>query len=220
MSSDSRRPPQVVHLDDLEAIPGPGSLTWHPVRATLDIRAFGTNAYTAENAGDDVVEPHTESSDDGYAHEELYFVAQGHAAFEIDGEAIDAPAGTYVFIPDPASHRHAVAEEPDTTVLSFGGPPTFEPSAWEWSFRAVPLFDTDAERARSILDDGFEAHPDSASLHFHLARLEEREGDREAALEALGRALEIEPGLAAEVEKENDFALLRSDPAYEQFASD
>jgi mannose-6-phosphate isomerase-like protein (cupin superfamily) len=217
--SDSRRPPEVAHLDDLEAIPGPGSLTWHPVRATLGIRAFGTNAYSAENPGDDVVEPHTETTADGYSHEELYFVARGHATFEIDGEQIDAPAGTYVFIPDPESHRHAVAEEPDTTVLSFGGPPTFEPSSWEWSFRAVPLFDTDPPRARSILDDGFEAHPESASLFFHLARLEEREGDREAALEALGRALALEPALAGEVETENDFADLRSDPAYRELIS-
>ena len=29
------RPPRVVHLDEIEAIPGPGTLTWHPVRAHL-----------------------------------------------------------------------------------------------------------------------------------------------------------------------------------------
>ena len=76
-----------------------------------------------------MVEPHTESLELG--HEELYFVARGRARVTIDGEQFDAPAGTYVFIPDPASHRHAVAEEEGTTVLSFGGPPTFKPSEWE-----------------------------------------------------------------------------------------
>ena len=131
---------------------GPGSLTWRPVRATLGIRAFGTNAYTAGKAGDDVVEPHTE--DDGLAHEELYFVARGHARFTIDGETIDAPEGTYVFIPDPKSHRHAVAEEEGTTVLSFGGPPTFTPSAWEWHFRANAVREEDPDRAREILAAG------------------------------------------------------------------
>src|SRR5204862_1528569 len=55
-----RRPPRVVHLDNIEALPGPGTLTWRPVRATLDLHAFGTNASTAEEAGVDVVEPHTE----------------------------------------------------------------------------------------------------------------------------------------------------------------
>jgi quercetin dioxygenase-like cupin family protein len=98
------------------------------VRATLDIRAFGCNAYVAGAKGEDVVEPHTEEGDD---QQELYFVARGHAEFTIDGERFDAPAGTYVFIPDPASHRHAVAAEAGTTVLSFGGPPTFKPSEWE-----------------------------------------------------------------------------------------
>ena len=75
-----------------------------------------------------MVEPHTE---EGADHQELYFVARGRAEFTVDGERFDAPAGTYVFIPDPGSHRHAVAAEAGTTVLSFGGPPTFEPSEWE-----------------------------------------------------------------------------------------
>ena len=121
-------PAKVVHLDDVERIPGPGTLTWLPVRATLDIRAFGCNAYVAGREGEDVVEPHTEEGGD---HQELYFVARGLARFTVDGEQFDARAGTYVFIPDPKSHRHAVAAEAGTTVLSFGGPPTFEPSEWE-----------------------------------------------------------------------------------------
>jgi len=121
-------PAKVVHLDDIEHLPGPDTLTWLPVRATLGIRAFGCNAYVAGAEGEDVVEPHTE---EGADHEELYFVARGLAEFTVDGERFDAPAGTYVFIPDPESHRHAVAAEAGTTILSFGGPPTFEPSEWE-----------------------------------------------------------------------------------------
>ena len=116
-------------------MPGPGTLTWRPVRLTLGIEAFGTNAYTAEEAGVDVVEPHTESPELG--HQELYFVARGRAKFILDGEEHDCPAGTYVFVPDTATHRHAVAEEPGTTVLSFGGPPTFQPSEWEERFFAA-----------------------------------------------------------------------------------
>ena len=156
------RPPRVVHLDDIEAIPGPGTLTWHPVRAHLGLRAFGTNASTASNVGDDVVEPHDENPD--LAHEELYFVARGHATFTLDGETFDAPAGTYVFVPDPATHRHAVARDPETTVLSFGGPPTFEPSAWEWMFRAVALAESDPAAAREVVEDGLDKHPESPGL--------------------------------------------------------
>jgi hypothetical protein len=181
----------VARLEDLESIPGPGSLTWHPVRAHFDLRAFGCNAYTASAAGEDVVEPHDEAGDPG--HEELYFVHAGRARFSLDGEDIEAGPGTYVFVRDPTVHRHAVALEAGTTVLSFGAPPTFEPSGWEWSFRAESLVESDPARARAILEDGSRARPDSASIQIALARLEAREGHRDAAVAAARRALELVP---------------------------
>jgi quercetin dioxygenase-like cupin family protein len=205
--------PKIVHLDQLEAIAGPGSLTWHPVRLTLGVRAFGCNAYTAGEAGQDVVEPHTE--DPNLAHQELYFVAAGRATFTIDGSSHDAPAGTYVFIPDPASHRRAVAAEAGTTVLSFGGPPTFEPSAWEWAFRAGPLIRTDPARAREILAEGLEAHPDSPTLHYNLACLEAVEGRRDGALGALRMAIGARPDVANWARDDDDLASLRGDPEFE-----
>ena len=129
--------------------PWPGTLTWHPVRAHFDLRAFGCNAYTAAAAGEDVVEPHDEAGDPG--HEELYFVHAGRARFVLDGEEIEAGPGTYVCVREPSVHRHAVALEPGTTVLSFGGPPVFEPSGWEWAFRAEPLMASDP--AAALRDD-------------------------------------------------------------------
>jgi quercetin dioxygenase-like cupin family protein len=206
-------PPKIIHLDQIESVPGPGSLTWRPVRLTLGVRAFGCNAYTAGAAGADVVEPHTE--DPKLAHQELYFVARGRATFTIDGEAHDAPAGTYVFIPDPASHRHAVAEEAGTTVLSFGGPPTFEPSAWEWAFRAAPLMRSEPERAREILAEGLEVHPESGSLHYNVACLEAVNGNGEAALATLRRALELRHEVAEWARDDEDFAGLRDDPEFQ-----
>jgi hypothetical protein len=203
---------RVIHLNDIEQIPGPGTLTWLPVRYTLGIRAFGCNAYVAGEAGADVVEPHTE--DPALAHEELYFVARGRAEFRIDGQAYDAPAGTYVFIPDPASHRHAVAAEPGTTVLSFGGPPTFEPSAWEWGFRAAPLIRSDPATAREILADGMRRHPESPSLHYNLACLEALTGDRERALGSLRRAVELRPDLREWAREDSDFESLRDDQEF------
>jgi mannose-6-phosphate isomerase-like protein (cupin superfamily) len=192
------RPPRSVHLDELDAIPGPGTLTWHPVRAHLDIRAFGCNAYSAQPAppakrvvGDDVIEPHVESAE--YNHEELYFVARGRATFRLDDEEIDAPAGTYVFVPDTATHRHAVAAEPGTTVLSFGGPPTFTPTAWEWYYRANPLIESDPQRAREILEDGLTVNADSPGLRIHLARLEVAAGNEERARELVREALARQP---------------------------
>ena len=48
-------------------------------------------------------------------------MARGTARFTLDSDTFTAPAGTYVFVREPEVHRHAVAEEAGTTVLSFGG---------------------------------------------------------------------------------------------------
>lgn len=66
-------PPRIVRLDQLEATPGPGSLTWHPVRLMLSVRALGCDAYTTGEASHDVVKPHPE--DPRLDHEERYLVA-------------------------------------------------------------------------------------------------------------------------------------------------
>jgi hypothetical protein len=208
------QPPRTVHLDDLESIPGPGSLTWHPVRATLGIRAFGCNAYTAQKVGDDVVEPHTE--DPRLAHEELYFVAAGEARFTIDDQSFDAPAGTYVFVPDPDSHRHAVAAKAPTTVLTFGGPPTFEPSAWEWAFRAAPLIHEDPKRAREIIEDGLDRHGDSPTLRYNLACVEAQAGNHDAAIAQLRRAMQQRPEVAEWAREDEDLAPLRENPEFRE----
>ena len=209
-------PPRVIALDDIEHLPGPDTLTWLPVRATLGLRAFGTNAYVAGKPGDDVVEPHTESPAD---HEELYFVARGHARFTIDGAEHDAPAGTYVFIPDPESHRHAVALEGGTTVLSFGGPPTFTPSGWEWAFRATAQR-ADPDRARATIAEGLAVHPDSGGLYYELACLEATVGQADAALRALRRAVELRPDCATSARTDDDFASLRDRPEFDALLGD
>jgi hypothetical protein len=208
------RPARAIHIDDIKGLPGPDTLTWHPVRMTLGIRAFGTNAYTAGEPGLDVVEPHTEN--DELAHEELYFVARGRATFTIDGEEIDAPAGTYVFVPEPASHRHAVAAEAGTTVLSFGGPPTFEPSAWEWSFQAAATRKDDPAAARAILEEGLAKHPESAGVRYELACLEATEGNRDAALQRLREAFERDPSAPEYARDDEDFASLHDDPEFRE----
>src|SRR3954451_9056260 len=126
---------QVARIDDLEALPvDQEGLVWRPVRRRFGIQAFGANAYTAAKAGDRVVEEHAESTN---GHEELYFVAEGSARFTLEGEEVDAPAGTFVAVP-PAVRRGAVANEAGTTIVVFGGKPgePFTVSGWEASFAA------------------------------------------------------------------------------------
>lgn len=212
-------PVSVVSLDDIQSVPVGGhgfSLRWLPVRHALGIRAFGTNAYVAADAGEDVVEPHQEGTDPARDHEELYFVARGSARFTVDATDYEAPTGTYVFIPDPRSHRHAVALEAGTTVLSFGGPPTFEPSSWEWNFRAAPLMADPATRgeAREIMQDALSRFPDAGNVRYNAACLEALDGNAEAALEHLTRAIAARPEYAEWAREDGDLASLREDPRF------
>ena len=122
----------------LDDIPSPietpnGAPEWRPIRHHFDVRAFGVNANVARSAGDPVVEDHTEVQEGCMRHEELYLVTCGHARFSVEGETIDAPAGTLVFVRDPEARRGAVALEAGTTVLAIGGEPgaAYRVSPWE-----------------------------------------------------------------------------------------
>lgn len=120
-----------AHVSEIEPLldSDPGEAEWKAVRHYFGITSFGTNAYVAREEGEQVVGMHTEVDTD---HEELFFVASGLATFTVDGEEVDAPAGTFVFVRDPAAERGAVAREAGTTVLAFGASPgAFTVSAWE-----------------------------------------------------------------------------------------
>lgn len=202
-----------VQLDEIEPIPVvDGTLLWRPVRRTLDVGAFGINAYVAPDAGYDVVEEHTESS---LGHEEVYFVLAGRATFDLDGETLDAPSGTVVFIRDPNVRRHARAEEPGTAVLAIGGPrdAPFEPSAWEDSFIAERHRTTgDYEAYLSELSAALERRPEHPAALYHVACAEMLTGRDDDAMEHLRRALALRPDLAEHARTDDDFARLRERP--------
>jgi hypothetical protein len=187
---------RALHLDDVEAVPWAGDMTWRPLRGQLGIRAFGAAAFTAAEAGEPVVEPHSESAD-GRGHEELYYVARGRATFTLDGDALDAPAGTFVFVGDPAVHRSAVAAEPDTAVLAFGGEPTFTPAGHEFAARVRARLDR-PEEARALAEEGLKELPESPGVRVALAYAAVARGDDAEARRRLAEAVEREPELAAE----------------------
>ena len=51
--------------------------------------AFGINAFTADAAGDRVVEEHTEGGGGARGHEEAYIVVSGGARFTVGDEEIE-----------------------------------------------------------------------------------------------------------------------------------
>jgi quercetin dioxygenase-like cupin family protein len=109
---------------------GENEADWRPVRIHFGIQSFGTNGYVAGAADQQIVGEHSETDTQ---HEELYYVARGHAIFTVGGEDVDAPVGTFVYVPDPNVMRSAVAHDAGTIVLCFGGTPgeAFEVSLWE-----------------------------------------------------------------------------------------
>jgi len=201
----------IVHIDELESIQvGDRGLMWRPLRSRFGIRAFGTNAYTAD-VGDEIVEEHTEGT---YKHEEMYVVVRGRATFTLDGKQIDAPAGTIVHLPDPSVRRTAVAEEQGTTVLAVGAKPgeAFEPSAWELGFRASKMEPADAV---AYVEEHMNEYPDMAATHYNLACFRALAGDRDGALEEAQRAYEMDSeSFVKWAENDSDFDSIREDARF------
>jgi hypothetical protein len=190
-----------VRLDDVEAVPWRGTeLVWRPVRAALDTRIIGMSAYIAERTGQEVVEDHVECTE-GRGHEEVYLVVQGRATFTLNGEALDACAGTFVVV-SPQVRRCAVAAEDQTVVLALGGPSEFQPAASEWIERARPHLSSNPKRARGLLDELRRERPDSAGLRFGEALFAASQGDAAAARSWLQEAIDAEPLIRAEAERE------------------
>lgn len=204
---------EVVHLDELERFPvDEEGLTWRPVRRRLGIEAFGCNAYTAEKAGDRIVEEHLETG----GHEELYFVAAGHATFTLDDEEVDAPAGTFVFAA-PGTKRGAHAAKPDTTILALGAKPgvPHEISKWESIFAAFGhLRNGDEAAGRKELEAALAEHPKEWQGWFNAACFESLTGNRDLALAHLRHAIELDPKAKEWAAKDTDFDWLRDDPEF------
>jgi quercetin dioxygenase-like cupin family protein len=204
----------VAALDDIERLPAAGTLAWSPVRRHLGVGAFGLNAYTAAAAGDEVVENHTES---GTGHEEIYLVLRGRARFTLDGEEVSAPAGTFVFLPDPAVRRHAVAEEAGTAVLAIGGRrgAGFRVSPWEYFFLGYArAAQGDPEEAIRLARQGLEEYPEHPVLTFHLACFEVMAGRHDEALAHVRWAAERDSRIAAWAAEDEDLAPIRGLPGF------
>ena len=196
-----------ARIEDIERIEG-----WTPVRAHFGIGAFGVNLWFANEAGGDVIVEHDEVPS---GHEELYLVLSGHAAFAVAGEEIDAPAGTIVFVRDPAAQRGAKAVEARTVVLSAGGErgQPYAIRGWEANRRILPLFDRgEFAEAKRRIEEALVDSPDAGGLLYNLACAEARLGNTDAAVAALRRAVEIHDGFREYIPTDGDLESIRDHP--------
>jgi tetratricopeptide (TPR) repeat protein len=207
--------PRIKHIEDIPPLPS-GGVGYRMVRHELGITAFGTNAFTAD-AGKQLIEDHEETGAGAGRHEELYVVIAGHARFTIDGTEHDAPAGTLVFIPDPASRRSAEAVADGTTALAIGSTvgKAYEISPWEHAHIAQPLAAAgDPGGAADMMAAALEKHPDNAHVLYNTACFEALAGRRDDAIAHLREAVEHQPKAREWAAEDSDFDAIRDDPEF------
>jgi hypothetical protein len=188
---------------------------FRPVRVHFGITSFGVTTWTARAAGDRIINEHDEAD---VGDEELFLVLRGRAAFELDGDRVDAPAGTLVFSPSGV-RRTAFAEEAGTTILALDGTPgkPYEPRGWELWTPLAPLYNAGkcaevAERLRVVVEE----HPQYALLFYNLACCESRTGRTADALDHLRQAIALSDEFRGFAKDDPDFAPIRDDPGFKE----
>jgi mannose-6-phosphate isomerase-like protein (cupin superfamily) len=207
---------EVTRIDEIEGVDYREDTSLRPVRHHLGITAFGTNGWVGKDVGDRLVPSHEEDP----GNEELYVVLGGRARFEIDGETVDAPAGTLVFC-RPEANRTAFAEEAGTTVLAVGstvGQP-YHGGGWEVWAPFDPQYEAGEyeaviERARETLEASGYAAP-----LYNLACCEALAGRKDDAIGHLRVAIEKRPNLRDLAKEDTDLDPLRDEAAFKELVA-
>jgi hypothetical protein len=191
------------------------------IRRELGIESFHIAAVRTV-AGEELMPEHDELGPANDAHEKVWLVVQGHAVFTVDGEEIDAPAGTVVHVPVAGAKRSAVSREPGTTILGIGGRPgePYRLTPGEELSDFFPLHqEGDYEAAAESCHRMLQKFPGNGLALFNLACCEALLGRNDDALEHLGSALEAAPSLRENAWTDTDLDGLRSDPRFDKLVS-
>jgi hypothetical protein len=206
----------VARVDEIDEVDD-GRCPMRPVRHHFGITSFGVNAWTGKEAGDRIINEHDEVDE----NEELYLVHSGRARFELDGEQVDAPAGTLVFA-RPGIKRTAFAEEPGTTLLAVGGTPgqAYEPHGYEvWgplrAFYEAGEYEEVADRGGPMVD----AHPEYTMVAYNVACCESLAGRKDAAIRHLRIAVERNEQLRSHAAGDSDFDAIRDEAEFKELVS-
>lgn len=205
----------VAHLDEIDELID-GRCLYRPVRHHLGIMSFGATAWTGRAAGDVIVDEHDEG--DPTADDELFLVLRGHAVFELEGDRVDAPAGTFVFAP-PRTKRRAFAEEAETTIMLIEGTPgtAYVPRGWELWAPLAPLYESGQyAEVGDRLRVAVEAHPQYPMLIYNLACCESLTGRTTDALDHLRRAIDMSEEFREAAKLDSDLDSIRDHPAFGQ----
>src|SRR3954451_13888863 len=189
------------------------------IRRHLDITAFGVSAFSAPH-GTVVINEHDETLLGEAGQQELYIVVSGAATFEIDGETVEAAAGSLVHV-QPTAKRKATATEAGTTILVVGGTPgkPYEPAPAEAgeAFTAYNAGDYAEALAKQLVV--IEKRPDSPVAHFNAGCFAARAGRADEAFDHLRRAVELNDGVKEMLTTDDDLVSLREDQRFAELSS-
>ena len=188
------------------------------VRRGLGITAFGISAFSAPS-GVVVINEHDETLLGEAGQEELYIVMNGAATFEVDGETVDAPAGSLVQV-QPTAKRKATATEDGTTILVVGGTAgkAYEvpPEEAGEAFAAYSAGDYEEALAKQLVV--VEKRPDNSVAHFNAGCFAARAGQADDAIEHLRRAVEINERIKELIATDEDLDSIREDERFAELA--
>jgi hypothetical protein len=201
---------RVARLDDIERR---GSFI--PVREHLGIHSFGINARTAGEDGT-LINEHDEGVG---GQEEVYVVLDGTARFELDGETVEAPAGTLVSVP-PEVKRKATG---DATVLALGGTPgeAYQGLDWgeAWKVHSESMAAYGEQRyadALAAVRRGLEQHPDHPGLNYNYACFATMAGEvDDETFTHLRKGVEGFPPFREQARGDSDLDAVRDDARFE-----
>jgi tetratricopeptide (TPR) repeat protein len=184
------------------------------VRRRFDITSFGIQAFRAPN-GIVVIPEHDETLLGEAGQEELYIVLSGAATFEIDGESVDASAGSLVHV-QPTAKRKATAKDDGATILVVGGTPgkAYEPAPEEAreAFAAYNAADYETALAKQLVV--IEKRPSDPVAHFNAACFAARAERADEAIEQLRRAVEINERVKELMATDEDLDSVRDDARF------
>jgi tetratricopeptide (TPR) repeat protein len=189
------------------------------VRRKFDITGFGVQAFNAPS-GVDVIRAHDETLLGEAGQQELYIVLQGAATFEIDGESIEAPAGSLVHV-QPTAMRKATAKDDGTTILVVGGTPgkAYEPYPEEAAEAFAAYNQGDYETALAKQRIVLEKRSDDPVVHFNAGCFAARAGLADEAIEHLERAVEINERIKELISTDEDLDSIREDKRFAELAN-
>ena len=201
---------RVARLDEMEQR---GSFI--PVREHLGIHSFGINARTVGDNGT-LVNEHDEAG----GQEELYVVLDGTATFELDGETVEAPPGTFLSVP-PGVRRKATG---DATVLIVGGTEgeAYQALDWAeaWPIQSESMAAYSEQRyadAAAAVRSGLERFPDHPGLNYNYACFATLAGDVDDETFAhLRKGIEGFSPFREMARGDEDLASVRDDPRFEE----